>query len=99
MSYLSELLRGQASAKETLAKSVRYLRDKLGVTVSDKSVDATVKAADKLTDAVEVAVKAYLATTGLPLPAAILAAQASKQVFTHLDGAISAAGEVIKANN
>lgn len=98
MSYLSELLRGKSSAKETLAKSVRYLKNKLGVTVSDKAVDDAVKATDKLTDAIQVAVQTYIATTVPQLPAA-LATSAVTAVLNHIDAAIAGAGNVIKDNN
>jgi hypothetical protein len=99
MSYLTELLRRQVGAKDALAKSVRYIKTRLGITVSDHIVDVGVRAGDTLTDAVEMAVKTYIATTGVPLPAQVLAASAATTVFAHIDAAIAGAGEVIKANN
>lgn len=99
MSYLTDLLHRRTSAKETLAKSVRFLRDRLGITVTDKSIDKAVHAADIFTDAIEGAAKAYIATTGLPLPAAILAAHIAENAFSHIDSAIATAGEIAKANN
>lgn len=98
MSYLSQLKNHQITAKVFLAKSTRYLKEKAGLTVSDDAVDAAVAAADKLTDAVETAVKAYIASTLPQLPAE-LAASAATAVLTHLDAAIAGAGNVIKANN
>jgi hypothetical protein len=98
MSYLSQLKNRQLDAKGFLAKSVRYLKDKLGITVSDTSVDRAVTATDHLTDAVEVAVRAYLATALPQLPAA-LATSAATAVLNHIDAAIAGAGNVVKDNN
>jgi hypothetical protein len=98
MSYLSQLKNKQIGAKTFLAKSVRYLKEKLGLTVSDAAVDQAVAAADQLTDAVEAAVKIYLAAT-LPQLPAVLATSAATTVLAHIDAAIAGAGNVIKDNN
>jgi hypothetical protein len=98
MSYLSQLKARQITAKEFLAKSVAYLKAKVGLTVSDEAVDDAVAAAEILIDAVEAAVKAYLASALPQLPAA-LAASAATGVLNHIDAAIAGAGNVVKANN
>jgi len=86
------------SASEVLAKSVVYLKTKLGITVSDEKVDEAVKATDALTDQLEAILKAYLATQLPALPAAV-ASQAVTAALNTLDAAIAGAGAVVKANN
>lgn len=98
MSYFSQLLHGRATAAETLAKSVGYLKRKLGITVSDEAVDAAVKATDEFTDALEAVVATYLAAN-LPALPAILAKHASTSVLNLIDSAVAGAGAVIKENN
>jgi hypothetical protein len=98
MSYVSELKNKQIDAKGFLAKSVRYLKEKLGFTITDEAVDHAVSATDKLTDAIEAVVKTYIATTLPQLPAA-LATSAATAVLHHIDAAIAGAGNVIKDNN
>lgn len=98
MSYLSNLISHKMTAKQFLANSVVYLKTKLGITVSDDAVDRAISAADALTDVVEAAVKAYIASTLPQLPAE-LATSAATAVLTHLDAAIAGAGNVIKQAN
>ena len=98
MSWLTSVLRGKMSASEVLARSVVYLKTKLGITVSDEKVDEAVKATDALTDQLEAILKAYLATQLPALPAAV-ASQAVTAALNTLDAAIAGAGAVVKSNN
>jgi hypothetical protein len=98
VSYLTDLIHKRIDAAKFLGQSVHFLKDKLGISVNDATVDAAVKASDKLTDVIEAAVKTYIATTLPQLPAA-LATSAATAVLHHLDAAIAGAGNVIKDNN
>ena len=99
MSYLSDLLHRRVSAKDTLAKSVTYLKVKLGITVSDDVVDHAVKATDEFTDAVDALAKAYIATHLPLLPAQVVATAAVTSLLQTIDTAIAGAANVVKANN
>lgn len=99
MSYLSELLNRQITAKDFLAKSITYLKAKVGLTVSDEAVDTAVEATDKFTDALQVAAEAYIATHFPALPAQVIATAAVTQLLNTIDAAAAGAGNVIKANN
>lgn len=97
-SYLAQWKNHQLTAKGFLAKSIGYLKTKLGISVSDEDVDRAVKATDELTDQLEALMKAYIAANlpAIPAVAATIAATAALQA---LDSAIAGAGNVIKDAN
>jgi hypothetical protein len=98
MSYLSELTNHKITLSQFLGKSVAYLNNKLGITVTDEAVDAGVNHLVTTTDTIETAVKAYISNVLPALPAA-LAVAASNAVIATIDAAIAGAGNVIKDNN
>lgn len=99
MSYLSDLIRRKITAKEFLAKSVTFLKEKAGITVSDAAVDKAVKATDELTDALQKIAEVYIATHLPLLPAQVVATAGVTAMLNTIDSAIAGAGNVVKANN
>ncbi len=99
MSYLSELIRGKRSLTSFVAKSTKYIKEKLGAVVDDEDVDEAVQRLDQLTDTIEVAVNAYIKANVPMLPAQVVATTVAHTVLQQIDLAIAAAGNVIKENN
>jgi len=97
-SYASQLKNHQITFKQFLVKSVTYLKNELGLSVSDEAVDVTVKATDELTDVLEAAIVTYL-ELHLPKIPAEIAISAATAALATIDAAIAGAGNVIKENN
>lgn len=99
MSYLSEMIHRQITAKQFLAKSVVYLKEKAGITVSDDGVDVAVEATDKFTDALQALAVIYIQTHFPDLPGKATAVAGVTALLNTIDAAAAGAGNVIKANN
>lgn len=96
MSYLSQLKNRQITAAQALAKSVAYLRDKLGVGLTDAQIDQAVDATDRMTDELEVVLANYIAKHFPALPPAIAVA-ASTAALNVVDAAVAGAANVVKS--
>jgi len=98
MSWITDLVRGRKKAPEVIALSTIYLREKLGLTVSDEKIDEAKAAAIKLGDGLEAAIKVYLQAQAPGIPAAV-GSMAVIAAFNSIDAAIAGAANVVKANN
>jgi uncharacterized membrane protein len=103
MSYLTELIGHRITKEQALAKSVGYIRRKLGLSVTDAQVDSVVVAAEaaasQAANSMQVALTAFIRAQAPMLPAEVIATVAATAALNVVDAAIAGAGNVVKANN
>lgn len=98
MSWLSDWKKKRLTAAEVVGKSAVYLRERLGVKVTDAQATEAEREAKMLADKIEALLKPYIAKQ-LPLVPEGITAIGVTALFSVLDAAIAGAANTVRENN